>query len=184
MGWHKRKEDQLHLSMHSIKCNVTYMSSPHGEYRNVIYVFNNMTLYCIRYNELKFGLFSFSGVAKGGRCQSPQSLVVETRGVVSCQFTDGFTSIHWYNSSDYISDLPVVSYENTKKSGEGFETREFDIQEDGSLVINRVAIKHETTFSVLQFKAGEQVPNIYQINIHTKSKSMSVFPHQSFNVDM
>lgn len=142
------------------------------------------TCHCTVSGKLIFGLFSFAGVAKGGRCKSPQSLEVGTRGVVSCQFTDGFTSIHWYNSSDYISDLPVVSYENTKKSGEGFESGEFDIQEDGSLVINRVAIKHETTFSVLQFKAGEQVPNIYQINIQTKSKSMSVFPHQSFNVDM
>ncbi|PIK45551.1 putative NLR family CARD domain-containing protein 4 [Apostichopus japonicus] len=116
------------------------------------------------------------GVAKGGRCKSPQSIEVGTRGVVSCQFTDGFTSIHWYNSSDYISDLPVVSYENTKKSGEGFESGEFDIQEDGSLVINRVAIKHETTFSVLQFKAGEQVPNIYQINIQTKITPQEICP--------
>ncbi|PIK47796.1 hypothetical protein BSL78_15339 [Apostichopus japonicus] len=112
------------------------------------------------------------GVAKGGRCKSPH--IGHERSM--CQFTDGFTSIHWYNSSDYISDLPVVSYENTKKSGEGFESGEFDILEDGSLVVNRVAIKHETTFSVLQFKAGEQVPNIYQINIQTKITPQEICP--------
>lgn len=91
--------------------------------------------------------------------------------MILCHFPDGFSSVHWYNTLNIIDDDPTLNYEGGSiKSGSGYDSGEFDIQFDGSLLINNVTLNHETTFTVTKFTDNEDSPRIYAVDVHTFGK--------------
>lgn len=83
---------------------------------------------------------------------------------------DNFHEIHWYYKLKQTEGPPTVSYVDGKVSGEGFDLNEFNIQPDGSLIINNVTVQHETTFTVVEFETLQDPPKSSEINVKTIGK--------------
>ncbi|KAJ8018997.1 hypothetical protein HOLleu_42680 [Holothuria leucospilota] len=81
-------------------------------------------------------------------CPSPQYLEIKSRGIIQCSFEEGFFGVFWYNSTNYISDLPIIYYQEFEKKGIGYVSGEYDILPNGSLIIEQVSLLHEGYFTV------------------------------------
>lgn len=103
-------------------------------------------------------------------CESPQYLEIGKAETILCSFKEDFDSINWYFNLDVTDGPPTVSYENQIVRGEGVETGEFDIREDGSLIINNVSIKHETRFTVYEVETADHLPIRHDVDIVTIGK--------------
>ncbi|XP_071852639.1 uncharacterized protein [Apostichopus japonicus] len=117
------------------------------------------------------------GLGTNETCRSPQYLEIGKSGIILCHFPDGFSSVHWYNTLNIIDDDPTLNYEGGSiKSGSGYDSGEFDIQFDGSLLINNVTLNHETIFTVTKFTDNEDSPRIYAVDVHTFVKPQTPCP--------
>lgn len=86
-------------------------------------------------------------------------------GTISCVFVDGFTLIAWYDSLDYKQTDPVIELRGTTKSGVGLRSNEYDVDLNGSLIINDVTINHETTFTVRVFRSNQEFPSTFHTDV-------------------
>lgn len=103
-------------------------------------------------------------------CDSPQYLEIGTSGVIECEFNEDFSTINWYYKLDITEGPPTISYTNEEKQGKGYKSGEFDIQEDGSLIINNVTIEHETTFTVYWYINDPNDLKRHNVDIKTISE--------------
>lgn len=90
-------------------------------------------------------------------CPQEQSLELGQGGIVNCSFATGFYGVYWYDTDD-LTLSAFMFYANENKGGKGYDSGEFDILPDGSLVINIVGVKHEIPFTV-----------VYMETVHTIS---------------
>ncbi|XP_071851550.1 uncharacterized protein [Apostichopus japonicus] len=100
-------------------------------------------------------------------CISPQYLEIGKSGNISCSFNDGFYSIHWYYNLDVTEGPPTLSYERQQVAGEGYESGKFNINMDGSLIINNVSVQHETLFTAYEFETEQTLPKKHDVEIIT-----------------
>lgn len=84
-----------------------------------------------------------------GGCQTTQYIELGTRGILKCTFDQDSLGVFWYNTTDYMQDKPIIYFKDSVVSGEGYRSREFDIDTNGSLIINTVSFKHEQYFTVV-----------------------------------
>lgn len=82
------------------------------------------------------------------KCKSPQFLELGRAGIVHCFLGDPVYGAFWYNSTKDEGNRPVLYYSNFTRSGRGYDSGEFDINANGSLIINNVTLQHEHTFRV------------------------------------
>ncbi|KAJ8050543.1 NACHT, LRR and PYD domains-containing protein 14 [Holothuria leucospilota] len=66
--------------------------------------------------------------------------------MISCTFPSGFYGLYWYNSSESRTSFPFISLVNGSKSGPGYESGEYNVSSNGSLIINNVSLRHEHQF--------------------------------------
>lgn len=104
-------------------------------------------------------------------CISPQYLEIGKSGNISCSFNDGFYSIHWYYNLDVTEGPPTLSYERQQVAGEGYESGKFNINMDGSLIINNVSVQHETLFTAYEFETEQTLPKKHDVEIITIGKN-------------
>lgn len=115
-------------------------------------------------------IFAFYDKADEDVCKTPQVLEIGKSGKIVCSFSEDFSSIHWYFNLDVKDGLPTISYSSNGVDGTGYTSGEFNIDPDGSLVINNVSVEHEAKFSVVEFETLQDLPREYEINIITFSK--------------
>ncbi|KAJ8049797.1 hypothetical protein HOLleu_02701 [Holothuria leucospilota] len=110
------------------------------------------------------------------KCISPQYLEIRTTSTIQCLFHQDFFAVLWYNSTDSLKDGPILEYQNMTKSGPGFTLGEFDIHQNGSLIINNVSLSHERTFMVgyLRFKFNE--PTFINVEVLVTVRPPVPFP--------
>ncbi|KAJ8031734.1 NLR family CARD domain-containing protein 4 [Holothuria leucospilota] len=98
------------------------------------------------------------GTNAAARCESPQYLELEKVGTVSCSFHEEFYAVLWYTAAD-LEGRPTLSYQNEIKTGGGYESGEFDIHSNGSLIINNVSLDHNDMFTVayIHFKGERHI---------------------------
>lgn len=114
----------------------------------------------------------FSVLRCDDTCESPQYLEIGKPGVIRCYFPSEFSSVHWYNTPDHVSDYPALNYvPDSTKSGAGYTSGELDILPDGSLVIKNVTVRHDITFTVNKFNVDGELPDIYEIEVKTFGKN-------------
>ncbi|KAJ8031883.1 hypothetical protein HOLleu_25234 [Holothuria leucospilota] len=89
-------------------------------------------------------------------CESPQFLELGKLGIIGCSFHEGYFGIFWYNTTNYREDLPILTYKESAKSGVGFLSGEYDVFENGSLVIKEVSLRHETSFTIAYLASREE----------------------------
>lgn len=119
--------------------------------------------------------FVVSAVIKGvisDECDSPQYLEYGRNSTVQCLFQKNFVSLLWYNSTDTVVDAPIVTYTQSVKSGRGFESGEFDIFSNGSLVIHEVELVHEHNYTVVKFTDLNEVPAVFVVRVIVTVKSL------------
>lgn len=109
-------------------------------------------------------------------CESPQYLELRRMGKINCSVQEQFYVLSWYNSTDYNKEYPVIFISESLKEGGGFVSGEYDIDLDGSLIINEVLLKHERTFTLLLlFSEGDQ-PVVNKIHVIVTAKPSPPFP--------
>ncbi|PIK33929.1 hypothetical protein BSL78_29252, partial [Apostichopus japonicus] len=97
-------------------------------------------------------------------CSPVQYLEIGTRGIIQCAFTESLLAITWY---DVDKGDPILFYKDGVTSGQGYESGEFDIYPNGSLVIRNVGINHESDFRVTKIISGT-IPTVsHLITLHT-----------------
>lgn len=116
-------------------------------------------------------IFSISAVSNQG-CGSPQYVELGKREVVKCSFIDGFVSINWYFNLDVTEGPPTIRFTNQEVTGEGYESGEFDITPDGSLIIKNVTVQHETRFTVYEVESPDDIPRRHYVDIVTIGKKL------------
>lgn len=82
-------------------------------------------------------------------CKSPQYLNYGEMDTVDCVFHDEFLSVLWFDTIDYKQSEPILRYQDFTKVGTGYESGEYDVSPNGSLIINHVLLRHDTTFTVM-----------------------------------
>lgn len=109
-------------------------------------------------------------------CESPQYLELYSTAIVHCTFQKGFFGVFWYNSSNYRSDYPLITYQESEKEGVGFFSGEFDVHLNGSLIINYVTLQHEHSFAVAYLYAEDGSLEISVIEVVVVVKPLTPFP--------
>lgn len=109
-------------------------------------------------------------------CSPTQFLEVGTTGTVMCSFKEDFFAVLWYNASDSSSDLPILNYQDSQKTGNGYTSGEFDIHLDGSLIINHVSTRHNILFRAVYIRDESKDHIVYDIQVVTFVKPDFSFP--------
>ncbi|KAJ8050808.1 hypothetical protein HOLleu_04147 [Holothuria leucospilota] len=86
--------------------------------------------------------------SEGSMCPSVVYLKVGSEGQIPC--TCGtFTIVAWYWKEEYDNrGSPIINYDKVQKTGSGYSSGEYDIAENGSLIISSVMRHHEGNFVV------------------------------------
>ncbi|XP_071831344.1 uncharacterized protein [Apostichopus japonicus] len=116
------------------------------------------------------------GVSYSDVCNSPQYLEIGTEGTIQCYFPSDFLSVHWYNTTDFNNEEPVLNYRDSEKSGKGFTSGEFDIHPNGSLIINNVTLQHGNSFGATLFLSRTKIPDTWVIEVQVIKRPHHHFP--------
>lgn len=102
-------------------------------------------------------------------CETNIFLEVGKQGVVSCSFQD-FELVGWINGNGSPGEAtPFIYLENSEKKGKGYKSGHYDIFPNGSLIINRVGLKHEFNFTVVYSpRVGKQLSFIVPVKVFGK----------------
>ncbi|XP_071853563.1 uncharacterized protein [Apostichopus japonicus] len=111
------------------------------------------------------------------KCQTPQYLQLGKKGIISCNFPGGLYGTVWYNSSNLTSeDRQLISNRESFVFEPGYESGEYSVQPDGSLVINKVSTKHNTYFVVSTLATTEDDPIVEYVRVVVYDKPPEPYP--------
>ncbi|PIK56546.1 hypothetical protein BSL78_06563 [Apostichopus japonicus] len=89
-----------------------------------------------------------------GSCQENLYLEVGKQGLVPCHFED-FDIIGWINGDgDVTNTSPFIYMEGSQIYGRGYESGDYDMHPNGSLIINEVKLTNEFNYTVLFVPSG------------------------------
>lgn len=97
-------------------------------------------------------------------CPLIQYIEIGTMGLIQCSFDEHFLAVTWYNVNER---KPILLYKDGEKSGDGYYSGEFDIHLNGSLVIQMVAMEHESIYSVSKVISTSEPTDSYDISVYT-----------------
>ncbi|KAJ8048428.1 hypothetical protein HOLleu_00743 [Holothuria leucospilota] len=109
-------------------------------------------------------------------CDPHQYLEIGTSATIDCSITKPFQGVYWYNSSDSRTNYPSLIYENNTKSGPSYLSGDFDVDHDGSLVINNVSLVHEHLFKVVVVYVENADTLEAVVRVSVKVKPLRDFP--------
>ncbi|PIK51573.1 hypothetical protein BSL78_11535 [Apostichopus japonicus] len=109
-------------------------------------------------------------------CDPLQYLGIGEMGTIKCSFDAQFYSVFWYNSSDTVNDEPILNFKETVKSGRGYLSGEYDVADDGSLIINETTLQHERTFTALLFRTRSEPPKTNTVSVIITVTPSTTFP--------
>lgn len=92
-----------------------------------------------------------------------------TEGIISC-FISEFHNVYWFEEAD--ETLPLIRLEDGGKSGRGLDNGEYDILEDGSLVIKNITFSNNQQYEIKVIDT-EDVTEIF-INFSVSGKLVYV----------
>lgn len=101
-------------------------------------------------------------------CASPQYLELGKTGTIDCTFQERFFAVVWYNSTISTMDDPLLHYQSSLKLGPGYQSGEFDVFPNGSLIINNVSLQNDHTFRVVYMPSDEDAPYPIDVRIIVK----------------
>ncbi|XP_071852934.1 uncharacterized protein [Apostichopus japonicus] len=105
--------------------------------------------------------------------QKPIYLRLGSKGLVSCDFGE-FRVIGWLVGEDVDDRSPTILVEDSQTKGPGFESGEYDMFQNGSLIINKVTLQHEQMFTA-RIVRGSDVEH-YKIEVKLYVLPVPVYP--------
>ncbi|XP_071852228.1 uncharacterized protein [Apostichopus japonicus] len=104
-------------------------------------------------------------------CRPQQTLEFGKSGALDCSFPKEYFGIYWYDSVD-VTKQPLLYIQEGQKRGHGYESGEYDIHPDGSLLIYRVTIEHERSFTAVLFETSisNLEPNEVVVNVFARPR--------------
>ncbi|KAJ8035269.1 hypothetical protein HOLleu_22436 [Holothuria leucospilota] len=85
-------------------------------------------------------------------CAENQTAELGERVIIACTFPDSFHAVYWYDDvRDGSSPLTTYTHHREDKTEFCMENEDFDVSENGSLIICNVAVWHEKTYTVTMF---------------------------------
>ncbi|XP_071851950.1 uncharacterized protein [Apostichopus japonicus] len=96
-----------------------------------------------------------------------------SRGLVSCDFGE-FGVVGWLVGEDVYDRSPTILVENSRNQGPGYESGEYDMFQNGSLIINNVTLKHEQMFTA-RIVRGSDVEH-YTIEVKLYVLPVPIYP--------
>lgn len=112
-----------------------------------------------------------------GGCDTPQYLNVGRMGIINCSFTEHFYGVYWYNSLDSATTYPLLSFQESEKSGDGYISGQFDVLPNGSLVIKNVSFENDHMFRVILLKTKEDDSTIHDVRLYVTVRSSQPYPY-------
>lgn len=98
-------------------------------------------------------------------CERTQYVEIGTVGLIPCHCNgSSLALIAWYNVNKGES---ILFFNVGEKSGAGYESEEFDIFPNGSLLINNVTASHESVYRVSTLDSPSGLPSSKLICVHT-----------------
>ncbi|PIK42853.1 putative NLR family CARD domain-containing protein 4 [Apostichopus japonicus] len=137
---------------------------------------DNRTMTCLTFTEIPTAV---------PECSLIQYLEIGKSGLIQCSFNGSFSLVAWYNLDKMRS---ILLYHDGVKSGDGYESGEFDIHANGSLVIQSVTVEHEAVYSVTRAISSAVSAVSYDISVYTTVTPEATIPvidqcpHTSGNV--
>ncbi|KAJ8048742.1 NLR family CARD domain-containing protein 4 [Holothuria leucospilota] len=119
----------------------------------------------------------FGTEAVNPSCVSPQYFQIGTKATVNCMFQENYTNLFWYEPTDPFHDNAVVIVQNSVKQGRGLLSGAFDIDANGSLIINNVTLQHEGTFTALLLQTLESDAVRFDVQVFVFGPFLSRLPH-------
>lgn len=96
-------------------------------------------------------------------CKTPQYFELGRKAYFDCSFPQEYFGIFWYSASELLDldPIPLIYMKNYTKNGHGYESEEYDMTQNGSLIINTVSLQHDQNFTALIFTSSldEYSPN-------------------------
>ncbi|XP_071852234.1 uncharacterized protein [Apostichopus japonicus] len=107
-------------------------------------------------------------------CAQTEYVEIGTRGLIpfSCNGSS-FSSIAWVNVNE---GKTLLLLNKGEKSGNGYESGEYDIYPNGSLLITNVTASHESVFRVATLDSPSSSPSLKLICVHTTVKPAITIP--------
>lgn len=78
-------------------------------------------------------------------CHSPQSGTIGKQGIIRCQVKPGYLEVHWFEEPNYENF--VIMLQGNKRLG--YKRDEYDILQDGSLIMNNVSERNNMIYKVV-----------------------------------
>ncbi|XP_071852745.1 uncharacterized protein [Apostichopus japonicus] len=116
-------------------------------------------------------------VVSSDECQSPQYLRLGKKGVISCNYPGDLYGAGWFNSTNVTStDRPFISLTEGRISGPGYESGEYGVQPNGSLIINKVSTKHNHVYRVTTLATRDEDPIFEDVHVVVYDKPQEPYP--------
>ncbi|PIK52630.1 putative NLR family CARD domain-containing protein 4, partial [Apostichopus japonicus] len=110
-------------------------------------------------------------------CEDPQIVEIGKSAILNCTFSKGFVGVFWYNSTNTDDDAPILVFQDSEKSGKGYSSGEFDIDNNGSLIVNNVSSTHDGIFTVSQIISLKgPIVEMHSITVITYVKPLQPYP--------
>ncbi|XP_071816484.1 uncharacterized protein [Apostichopus japonicus] len=112
-------------------------------------------------------------------CIGNEYVAYNQKAIISCDYTRSFYTVRWFLEGN---EKPLLRIDDTRKSGSGFASGEYDIQMDGSMVIERATLEHEGSYTMTVLgKDGSLTTG--RINIHVVEPLKDLTIHDCFVSD-
>ncbi|XP_071816497.1 uncharacterized protein [Apostichopus japonicus] len=112
-------------------------------------------------------------------CIGNKYVAYNQKAIISCDYTRSFYTVRWFLEDN---ENPLLRIDDTRKSGSGFVSGEYDIQVDGSMVIKRATVEHEGSYTMTVLgKDGSLTTG--RINIHVVVPLKDLTIHDCFVSD-
>lgn len=113
-----------------------------------------------------FGSYLLLVEGSSQACISPQYVELGRTATISCNFERRFYGVFWFNTTNITSsERPFMIITESQKSGRGYTSGEFDIKDNGSLIINKVSLQHDISFTVNVLYTSDGDPNIENVRV-------------------
>ncbi|KAJ8018960.1 NLR family CARD domain-containing protein 4 [Holothuria leucospilota] len=123
-----------------------------------------------------FVIMKMQKVVDSKECFSPQYVTMGSVGIIQCAFSEDVDTVFWYNTTDLLNSDTIITLQDAVKDGSGLDSGEFDIEPNGSLIINNVSLKHEGTYTVIKLDSPTSTPVTYTISVVVLAKTFDRQP--------
>ncbi|PIK34724.1 hypothetical protein BSL78_28451 [Apostichopus japonicus] len=139
------------------------------QYTTVAVIFGSM-------NITEFSIVFFVIVFTENQCASLQHGYLGKEGIISCNIDPDIDKVYWFIGTD---DHPFIRMESGDVIGSGYKSNEYDILQNGSLVIRNVQYKHQQSYKVtfqIEYEVNLRVE--FSVIGPTTSNSGSTLPSE------